>query len=314
MADYKTQDGRRPELERLPVANPEGYIGGILVPTFTTSQKTGTVYYQGTSSDALAESAAQTGRSATAAPTGQAVASSNTTWTCAEVIDRTYMTEDEAKTFGTIQKADECAAKTAIRNVNNAIEDAIVAKVLGSSVTPVGTFDADKFILQVQEQLSTLRLYEGPRVLYGSTIALKGVIRSMMTSSTMGPAFTRLIQGGSPEAARGGFNLSVLLDALALWVGVDRCIAGRDANWNPSGYPGRVGMMVLDDTNDPLSHKYRAVYGKNFLFLPDGEQTYMLDTFYDKDVLLNKYTCRSWYNIVEFNSGMFKVWDGVVTA
>lgn len=314
MAEYKTTDGRRPELERLQVANPEGYIGSMLVPTFPTSAKTGTVYYQSTSSAALAESAAQTGRSSTAAPTGQAVASSNTTWSCAEVIDRTYLTEDEAKTFGAIEKADEVAAKTAIRNVNNAIEDAIVAVVLGSGVTPVGTFDPDKFILQVQEQLNNLRLYEGPRVLYGSTLALKGVIRSLLVSSAMGPAFSRLISGGSPEVARGGFNLQNLLSALALWIGVDKVIAGRDANWNPSGYTGRVGLMVTDDSGDPLSHKYRAVYGKNFLFLPDGEQTYQVDTFYDKDVLLNKYTCRAWYNIVELNSGMFKVWDGVTIA
>lgn len=313
MPEYKTSDQRRPELERMAVAMPEGYIGSQLVPTFTTAAKTGTVYYQGTSSAALAESAAETGRVSTSAPSGQAVASSTTTWSCAEVIDRTYMTEDEAKTFGTIEKADEVAAKTAIRNVNNAIENAIVAKVLGSGVTPVDTFDADKFILQVQAQLNNLRLYEGPRVLYGSSLVLKGVIRSMLMSQAIGAAFSRLISGTSPEVARGGFNLQNLLNALAMWVGVDRVIAGRDANWNPSGYTGRVGLMVVDDSGDPLSHKYRAVYGKNFLFLPDGEQTYQVDTFYDKDVLLNKYTCRSWYNIVEFNSGMFKVWQGVVT-
>lgn len=313
MADYKTADNRRPELERMAVAMPEGYIGRMLVPVFETAAKTGTVYYQGTSSAALAESAAQTGRSSTAAPTGQAVASSSTTWSCAEVIDRTYMTEDEAKTFGSIAKADEVAAATAIRNVNNAIEDAVVAKLLGSSVTPVGSFDADKFILQVQTQLNNLRLYEGARVLYGSSLVLKGVIRSMLMSQAIGGAFSRLVSGTSPEVARGGFNLQNLLNALAMWVGVDRVIAGRDANWNPSGYTGRVGLMVMDDSGDPLSHKYRAVYGKNFVYLPDGEQMYQVDTFYDKDVLLNKYTCRSWYNIVEFNSGMVKVWDGVTT-
>jgi hypothetical protein len=311
--EWKTQDGRRPELERQQVALPEGYIGSILVPTYPTVEKTGTVYYQGTSSVALAESTAETGRVATAAPSGQAVASSNTSWSCVEVIDRTYLPEDEAKTFGAMQKADEGASKTAIRNVCNYIENAIVAKVLGSGVTPTATFDADKFILQVQAQLHTLRLYEGPRVLYGSTLVLKGIIRSMLVSNSMGAAFSRMISGVSPEVARGGFNLKMLLDALALWLGVDRVIAGRDANWNPTGYTGRVGLMVIDDTNDPLSHKYRAVYGKNFLFLPDGEQTFQVDTFYDKDVLLNKYTCRSWMNIVEFNSGMFKVWEGVTT-
>jgi len=314
MADFTTSQGRRPDLEAMEVGAPEGYIGSELVPTFPTTEKTGTVYFQSTSGDALAESAAETTRSASDAPGEQAVAASNDTWTCAEVIDRTYITKDEAKAIGTIAKADAICAKVAKRNVQNAIENAISAALIGSGVTPSATFDAGKFILQVQTALNDMRVYEGEKVLYGSSICIKGVVRSMLTNSTMGPVFARLIGGTSPSVASTGLNLKVLTDALAIFVGVDRVLVGRDANWNPSGYTGRIGLLNRDNSGDPLSHKWRAVYGKNFLYLPDGVQPYLIESFYDMTDLTNKYTCQAWYGLVEMNSACRYVFDGVETA
>jgi hypothetical protein len=296
------------------VGKPEGYIGSQLMPTFETTERTGTVYYQSTSGDALAESAAQTGRGNSTAPTEQEVAASSTTWTCAEVIDRTYIAPEEAKCIGSMAKADEIGAKVAKRNVLNAIENAIVAKVLGSGVTVHGTFDPAKFILQVQDVLNGMRVYEGATVLYGSSIVLKGLVRSMLTDAKMSLSFSRLVNGSSPSIAAGGLNLKLLLDAVAIFLGVDRVIAGRDANWNPSSYTGRIGLMKVDDTGDAFSHKWRAVYGKNFLYLPDGKQAFEVESYYDMDDLTNKYTCKAWYGLVEMNSAMFKVWDGVETA
>jgi hypothetical protein len=314
MAEWKTQDGRRPDLEAIEVAPPTGYIGNKLMPVIETTERTGTVYYQSTSGDAIAESAAQTGRSATDAPTEQELAASTTTWTCAEVIDRTLIKPEEAKSYGSMEKADKVGGKVAKRNVMNAIETAIVAKVLGSGVTPTGTFDAAKFILQVQTELNTMRVYSGRRTLYASEIVLKGMARAFLTNSTIGPAFSRLIVGTSPDVAMAGLNLKVLLNAIAMHVGVDECIAGRDSVWNPSGYTGRVGLMLTDDTGDEFSYKYQAVYGKNYLYLPDGKNPFFIESFYDMDDLTNKYTCKANYGLVELNSGMFKVWDGVETA
>jgi len=314
MAEWKTQDGRRPDLEAIEVAPPTGYIGNKLMPVIETTERTGTVYFQSTSGDAIAESSAQTGRSVSDAPTEQALAASTTTWTCAEVIDRTMITPEEAKSFGNMTKADAVGGKVAKRNVMNAIETAIVAKVLGSDVTPTGTFDASKFILQVQTELNTMRVYVGRRTLYASEIVLKGMARAFLTNSTIGPAFSRLIVGTSPDVAMAGLNLKVLLNAIAMHVGVDECIAGRDSVWNPSGYTGRVGLMLTDDTGDEFSYKYQAVYGKNYLYLPEGKNPFYIESFYDADDLTNKYTCKANYGLVELNSGMFKVWDGVETA
>jgi hypothetical protein len=283
------------------------------MPTFETADRTGTVRYQSTSGAAVAESAAQTGRAVTDAPSEQALTDSSTTWTCAEVIDRTLITPAEAKSMGGMEKADQVGAKVAKRNVMNAIENAIRAKVL-SGVVVSATFDAAKFLLQVQTGLEAMRLYEGEKVLYGSTICLKGVIREMLTDSKMGPVFSRIISGTAPSVALGGMNLKILLEALTVFLGVDRVLAGRDSNWNPAAAPGRIGLMTADNSGDPLSHKWKAVYGKNYLYLPDGKQPFTVETFYDDDDLTNKYTCYAHYGLVELNASCLYVFDGVQTA
>lgn len=313
MAEYRTAEGRRPDLEAMEVAPPEGYIGSQLMPTFETTERTGTVYYQSTSGAALAESAAETGRSVSTAPSEQAVAADSTTWTCAEVIDRTYITPAEAKCMGGMEKADMIGAKVAKRNVMNAIENAIRAKVL-SGVTPSATFDASKFLLQVQTGLEAMRLYDGEKVLYGASICIKGVIRSMLADSQMGPVFSRIVSGTAPTVALGGMNLKILTEALAVFLGVDRVVAGRDSNWNIAAASGRIGLMTADNSGDPLSHKWKAVYGKNFLYLPDGKQPFTIETFYDNDDLTNKYTCYANYGLVELNSACLYVFDGVTVA
>ena len=313
MAEYRTVEGRRPDLEAMEVAPPEGFIGAQLMPTFETADRTGTVYYQGTSGAAIAESTAETSRGASTAPAEQAIAASTTTWTCAEVIDRTYITPSEAKSMGGMEKADQIGAKVAKRNVMNAIENAIRAKVLGDP-TPSATFDASKFLLQVQTGLESMRLYEGEKILYGSTIAIKGVIRSMLTDSQMGPVFSRIISGTAPTVALGGMNLKILTEALSVFLGVDRVVAGRDSNWNVAATPGRVGLMTADNSGDPLSHKWKAIYGKNFLYLPDGKQPFTIETFYDNDDLTNKYTCYASYGLVEMNSACLYVFDGVTVS
>ncbi len=98
MAEYFTSTGPRPDLAALEVNPPEGYIGSQIIPTFNVMDKTGTVYYAAVTAD----SAAQTGRGADTAPSAQAVANTSTTFTCAEVVDRAYITPDEAKSMGGI--------------------------------------------------------------------------------------------------------------------------------------------------------------------------------------------------------------------
>lgn len=304
MAEYYTQtNGRRPDLEREPFAMPEGYIGQKLLPVYTVTDKTGTVYYAG-SSAVVADSAAQTGRSVGAAPTAQNLANTSTTFTCAEIVDRASIPPDEVKSMGGIEKADKLGASVAKRNVMNGIEDAVVAITLGSGVTPSATFDADKFLLQVQTAADAAERYEGKSVLYGSTKVFKGIVRSLLSTASTATIFSRLVNGSMN-------NFQAWMNALAIFVGVDEILTGKTARWNPSAYAGRFGFMMVEEGNDPLAHKYQLVRGKTFLYLPDGNQPFEVRSYADEKNLINDYTALAWYNVVSFNSGSQYVWEGV---
>ena len=310
MASYFTSTGERPDLAAMEVNPPEGYIGGQIIPTFETSEKTGTVSYNAVTAD----SAAQTGRGGSTAPTEEAVANTSTTWTCAEVIDRAYITPDEAKSMGGIEKADKVGTIVCKRNVLNAIETAIVAKVLATADAADATFDPGKAILQVQTALEAVRRYEGSRVLSASSIVVKGMVRSILADTTMGPVFARLVSGTTPATAASGLSLKLFSEALAIYFGVDRVLMGADSVSNPAAKPGRFAITVVDNSGDPLSHKWKPIYAKNFLYLPDGTQPFQIRSFADEDDLTNKYTAVAWYNVVEFNAAATYVFDGVTTS
>jgi len=305
MAEYYTSTGPRPDLAALPVNLPEGYIGTKLLPVLNVADKTGTIYFR----NAVARSAAQTGRGADTAPTAEAVANTSTTWTCAEAIDRAYITPDEAKNMGGVEKADQVGSEVAKVNVLDIIENAIIAKVLGSSVTPGATFDVAKILLQIEVALESIRAYRGKRVAYGSTLVLKGIVQAILANDKIGPMFSRLAGNGA-----GIPKFADWMNAFAMFVGVDEVMAGDTTLWNPSGYTGRFGLMAVEESTNPLWHKYRAVRGKTMLFLPDGAQPFECRSYADENALNNKYTAQAWYGIIDMNTSAQYVIDGVPTA
>jgi hypothetical protein len=304
MASYQTSTGPRPDLIK-EYNLPEGYIGTQLLPVSEVMEKTGTIYYKGTPT---ADSAAETGRVSGVAPGVQKITASTTTYTTAEAIDRTQIAEDEAKGFGGIEKADPIGAETAVRNVQNAQEDAIVAITLGSSVTPGATFDPGKFTLQVDAGWQDIRRYPGQRVMYASKRVFEGLIKSVISDSNYGPAFIRTINTGA------NLKFEQWLDALAFWVGADRVLVGDTDRWNPSGYTGRFGLMKVLPNPGPAEHKFKSMRGRTYVFLPDGNQPFEVLSYWNPGTLINEYTARAWYNVVSLNSGAQYVIDGVPTT
>ena len=78
-----TQNGDRPDLaSSIQVNPPEGYIAAKILPVSPVMEKAGSVAYKTLDADV----AAQTGRSAGAAPTPTQIANSATTFSCAEAV------------------------------------------------------------------------------------------------------------------------------------------------------------------------------------------------------------------------------------
>jgi hypothetical protein len=304
---YYTETGERPALAAIEVNPPEGFIGSQIIPIVPVTQKSGTLYY----ATVTADSAAQTGRSTGAAPTGTQIAQSNTTFTTAEAIKRGSITPDEAKGMGGIDKADEVGSKWAKRQVMRALESDVAALVMKSGSSADAAIDPAKCQTQVQTALQAIRLYEGSTALVASTYNLKSLLQQLLADSAYGPAMSRLVTGTTGVQAIQGLSLNAWLSSLAIFFGVDKVLAGDDNIWNATAIAGRMTVVKLDDSADQLSHKWKPVYGKCFQFLPDGNQPWLIESIADRLTKNNHYDATLWYDNVVLNSGAAYTFDGI---
>jgi len=301
---YFTQSDNRPDLAALTVNLPEGYIGTQLYPVVPVLEKAGSVAY----ATVTADTTAQTGRVAGAAPSATQIANSATTWAAVEVIDRAAITPDEAKQMGGIEKADEVGAKWAMRQVLALREGLIAAKILG---TKDATFDPAKVRTQMQTARQTVRLFPGKTVLAASSYVLNAMVQNMLASPITGPAFANIVTGANSAEAAMGLSFEAWKRGLAMYLGVDEVLAGDDAVWNSGTYAGKFAIVKVDNTGDPLSHKYIPVIGKTFTFIPDGGNGWEVQSVGDRTLINNFYDAKQWVNVVELNAGAVYVFDGV---
>lgn len=308
MDPYYTESGSRPDLADLEVVKPEGFIADQIYPTVPVMEKAGSVAYATVNAD----SAAQTGRSAGAAPTSTQISNSATTYSAAEIIKRYSITPDEAKQMGGIAKADEVGAKAAKRSVFTAIEEAVASAVLGATVR--ATFDPAKIHTTIQTAVDAVEQYEGTTALVTSTKTAKAMIQGLLGDSTQGKVLARIVSGASPTIAVTGLNFKAWIDALAMYLGVDKVLLGQSRIWNAAAIKGRFAIARLDEGVDPLSHKYLPVLGKRFQFLQDGKQPFSIEAYANRDTHNNNYDASVWQEVKTLNSGALYLFDGVADA
>lgn len=301
---YYTQTDQRPDLATIEVNPPEGYIGTRLMPVTPVSEKAGSVAY----ATVKADSTAQTGRVAGAAPSVTQISNSATTWSAVEVIDRAGVTPDEVKQMGGIEKADQIGARWAMRQVLALREGLIADVILG---TADDTFDAAKLRTDVQTARQTLRLYPGRTVLAASTYVLNAMVQNIAATAVIGDAFARIVTGVNAAEAAMGLSFEAWKRGLAMFLGVDEVLAGDDAVWNAGTRAGKFSLVKVDSTGDPLSHKYIPVLGKTFTFIPDGGNGWEVQSVGDRTLLNNFYDAKLWINVVTLNAAAVYTFDGV---
>jgi hypothetical protein len=304
---YYTETGERPALAAIEVNPPEGFIGSQIIPIVPVTQTSSVLFY----ATVTADSAAQTNRAIGQAPGGTQIAQSNTTYTTREAVKRGSITPDEAKGMGGIDKADEVGSKWAKRQVMRALESDVAALVMKSGSSADAAIDPAKCQTQVQTALQAIRLYEGTTALVASTYNLKSLLQQLLADSAYGPAMSRLVTGTTGVQAIQGLSLNAWLSSLAIFFGVDKVLAGDDNIWNATAIAGRMTIVKLDDGADPLSHKWKPVYGKCFQFLPDGNQPWLIESIADRLTKNNHYDATLWYDAVVLNSGAAYTFDGI---
>lgn len=300
-----TQNGDRPDLAAsIQVNPPEGYIAQKILPISPVFEKAGSVAYKTLDAD----SAAQTARSAGAAPTATQISNSATTYSCAEAVKRGAITPDEVKQMGGIEKADMVGTKFAMRSVLNYYETDVCAHVLGTAASD--TFDPAKLKTQVQDAANSIRRYSGRSTLIASTKTIQAMIQNILSNSPTDGLFQRLVNGNADA-----LSLAAMLNGLKFYLGIDDVLAGDDAIWNAGAYQGMFAIAKLDDGSDPLSHKWEPVLGKTFQFIPDGsENPWVVKSVADLTLVNNFYDAYQWFDTIVLNSGALYTFDGVLDA
>jgi hypothetical protein len=308
MEPYYTQTGSRPDLAAIEAVKPEGFIADSIYPVVPVTEKAGSVAYATINADV----SAQTGRDAGVAPTNTQVSNSATTFAAAEIIKRYSITPDEAKQMGGIEKADQVGAKASKRSVFTAIEETVCTAVLGG--TADNTFDPAKIHTVIQDAIDTIEQYEGVTTLITSTKTAKAMVQGLLGDGTQGKVLARIVSGASPQVAVTGLNFNAWLDALAMYLGVDKVLLGTSRIWNAAAVRGRFAIGRLDDGMDPLSHKYMPVLGKRFQFLQDGTNPFSIESYANRDTHNNNYDASVWTEVKTLNAGALYVFDGVQDA
>ena len=301
---YYTQTEARPDLATIEVNPPEGYIGTRMIPVAPVTEKAGSVAY----ATVKADSTAQTSRATGAAPTPTQISNSAATWAAAEVIDRAAISPDEVKQMGGIEKADQIGARWAMRQVLALREGLIADVILG---TKDATFDAAKLRTDIQTARQTLRLYQGRTVLAASSYVLNAMVQNIAATAVIGDAFARIVTGANAAEAAMGLSFEAWKRGLAMFLGVDEVLAGDDAVWNAGTRAGKFSIVKVDNTGDPLSHKYIPVLGKCFTFIPDGGNGWEVQSVGDRTLINNFYDAKLWLNVVTLNAAAVYTFDGV---
>lgn len=307
MEPFYTTTAARPDLAALEVNPPEGYIGGNLIPDIPVDQKSGKAFYATLASDGEA----QTGRTAGVAPEKTQIANSSLTYATTEAIERGAITPDEVKTMGGIEKADMVGARFAKRSVMKKIEATKAALVLNAAGDADKTFDPAKVLTDVQVALQSVRRYYGKTTLVGSTFTIKAIVQALLGDGVQGKVLSRIVQGTTPAGATEGLHFAAWMNALAMYFGVDQVLPGDDDVWNTGALVGRFAIGKFDPGEDEMSHKWLPIFAKNFVFMPDGENPWYIESIANRDTKNNFYDASIWCDPKVFNAGAKYVFGGV---
>ena len=305
MDQYKTETGRREDLEALETNPVIGFIGNRIYPVVNVMEKTGTIYYRTLTTD----SAAQTSRTVGTAPSANYLTDSSTTFTAQDYFKRYNVDRDEVKQMGGIESADKLGATASKRSVQRAVETAVAAATLANASATVYDIEAS-LITRAGIGMEAIRRYPGrtafvcSALIFGRIMRLTEIVnRFSLASAVLGGADAVDIIQRKPAALR---------MALSSILGVDEVLVGDDDQWyDASGtYQTRAALVKLPDP-EPFSHKLDPVYGKMFQYLPDGQQPYVIESFYDEDVKSNVYDATEWMDLKDFNVDALYILDGI---
>lgn len=305
MEQYKTETGRREDLEALETNPGLGFIGPQIMPIINSMEKTGVIYYR----TLTADSAAETGRSTGVAPNRVVIADSNTSFSCAEAIKGYEVDRNEVKQMGGIEAADKLGGAASKRSVQRIMEEAIADAVLLNSGAIVDDIETS-LIGAVEAGCEAIRRYPGQTAFVCSSTIFRRIMkyteiinRFSLSSAVLAGADAKDVIERKPAALR---------MALSSILGVDVILVGDDDQWYDSDAKKqtRAALVKLPGIEE-FSHKMDPVFGKNVVYLPDGKQPFVIESFYDESRKMNVYDASVWYQLKTLNAGALYILTGI---
>lgn len=271
---------RRQDLEALPYKNP-GYLTQQIFPRVYRAVRQGVLYW----SDIIADSAAQTGRTAGAAPTAETINDQKSSFNLEndEFIDRVKVPEEDITGLGGLLPAQMKAARVGKRNVSASVEALTVANVLNNGTSPEVDI-LSSLIAAVEVAKDTVSDYgaNGQIVMVCSTTIFGVIKRYDEIIDRM--KYTGVLASGINDVR--GISAAQLAAALNL----DGVLVGPRSAWYSASttYQDRAAIMVLpDQTTDP-DEEIQA--GRTVWFSPDGmpptgpETLFTVESYHSDDL------------------------------
>ena len=263
---------KRPDLAALEVNDPFSYVGYNIFPEFRVPQKAGTIYFTTPVTDA----AAQTGRTLGAAPTTATMASGNDTYSCAEVIDRILIPDDEVPLWGgTVDGAVKLAAIAAKRNVMRAIEAAQVAQAFDASITSMDILGTG--ILYAMDY-AVDAVHQVPGKLCGA--CGWDTFRRLIRYAEITDTFLRMVTGG-PLTQSGDVRL-INADGMAQALGLQKLFVG-DLDHFTAGK-----LVVFKQVDGAMPPFMESQIGRTVTYWPEAGPI-EVEYFFDDN--LKSHTC-----------------------
>jgi hypothetical protein len=305
MDEFKTETGDRADLASIETNPVIGYIGNRCMPVVNVREKSGRVYYRTLTND----SAAQTDRTVGTAPATTLLTDSNMAFAVSEIIKRYSIDRSEVKQMGGIAQADNLGAAASKRSVQRAHEGLVAAQVLNGAGITVYDIEAS-LVARVQIGLEAIRRYPGRKAFVTSSMVFNRIMR--YTEIVQRFSLASAVLTGSDAMNIIKRNQAALAMALAGVLGVDEVLVGDDDQWFDANgvFQDRACLLALPDPAE-FSHKMDPVFGKCWMYLPDGKQPFALESYYDDDVKLNNYDAEIWQQLLILNPGAAYILAGI---
>ena len=281
---------QRPDLAAVEVfsdtTTPNPYLSNLIFPPLSKAQKTGDQYFVTVDADV----AAQTGRTLGVAPTTTTLGSQEVPFTTAEAIKRVNIPDDELNLMGGLQAGQEKAARIGKRSIMRAKENALVTLLTSGAGATVDILDS---VLQAID----VGLDAVQRVSGSSTLVLGWTTYRRLTRySEVTSALLRTgIQGQNARDVR-NVSIATLADVL----GFDEILVGDDDHWTAGT------AWILKRPNANMEPDEVPQIGRMIQYLPDGDQPFLMESYFDETRIAETVDCRSWYiNQIYNASGIY---------